>query len=91
VEKRNYFEQDFDIKLNEFLTEREDSIQWLKSLKNPDLAQFYNHPKFGKMSGKLFLSNWLAHDYLHIRQITGVKFFYLKHISGETLDYAGNW
>jgi hypothetical protein len=43
------------------------------------------------MSARLFLHNWLAHDYLHIRQINRLKFAYLKAHSDISLDYAGAW
>ncbi len=43
------------------------------------------------MTAKMFLSNWLAHDYLHIRQITKLKYDYLKQLTNEDLNYAGNW
>jgi hypothetical protein len=39
----------------------------------------------------MFLHNWLAHDYLHIRQIIRIKYDYLKKTSGEILLYAGEW
>lgn len=91
VDSRKYMLQDFDQKLNEFFTEREKSIEWLMNLENPQWDNYYEHPKFGKMSAKLFFTNWLAHDYLHIRQILKLKFDYLKFISKEDLNYAGNW
>jgi hypothetical protein len=43
------------------------------------------------MTAMLFLSNWLAHDYLHIRQIIKLKFDYLEKMTGEGLSYAGDW
>jgi len=91
VKKRKYLQQNFSQKLNDFLSEREQSVKWLNSLENPKWDNAYNHPELGKMTAKLFLSNWLAHDYLHIRQITRLKFDYLKYKSGEDLSYAGNW
>ena len=66
-------------------------MEWLMNLDNPQWDNYYEHPKFGKMSAKLFFTNWLAHDYLHIRQILKLKFDYLKFISKEDLNYAGNW
>jgi len=89
--ERKYIEQDYDKVLRDFLSERENSIHWLRSLKNPDLESYLTHPSLGKMSAMKFLASWLAHDYLHFRQITKLKFDYLKHISGEDLSYAGEW
>lgn len=91
VRTRNYKEQSYDDKLNSFLTEREQSVKWLNCLSNPNWDNTYQHEKIGEMSAKMLLSNWLAHDYLHIRQITKLKYDYLKQRTGEDLDYAGTW
>jgi hypothetical protein len=91
VESRKYIRENFDNELNKFLNERENSVKWLQSLSDPKWDNAYEHPKFGKMSVKMFLSNWLAHDYLHFRQITKLKFDYLKYFTSEELSYAGNW
>jgi len=91
VSKRKYIEQDFDNKLADFLSERDNSIKLLKGLTSPKWDNTFQHPQIGPMSAKMILSNWLAHDYLHIRQIIRIKFAYLKHISDEDLKYAGSW
>jgi len=91
VQTRNYLQQNYFDKLNSFLDERDQSVKWLQSLTNPVWDNAYEHPKFGKMTAKMFLSNWLAHDYLHIRQIIKVKYDYLHQLTNEDLNYAGNW
>ena len=91
VLERKYLEQDYNTKVDSFFKEREKSIEGLQQLKAPQWDNSYSHPKLGPMSAKLFLSNWLAHDYLHIRQILNLKFEYLKYHSGENLNYAGEW
>jgi DinB family protein len=91
IEDRKYIEQNYTETLSKFLKEREQSVVWLKSLKTPDWNRAINHPKFGEMSAKTFLVNWLAHDYLHIKQILKLKFDYLQIKTGKSLDYAGNW
>ena len=91
VLSRKYMEQNYDKMLDAFLEERKKSIDWLYSLENPQWENAFDHPKFGKLKAKMFLTNWLAHDYLHIRQITKLKFDYLKHITNEKLNYAGDW
>jgi hypothetical protein len=91
VKERNYKGQDYKEMLNKFLNEREQSVLWLKSLNHPNWTSTYHHPKFGPMTAYLFLVNWLAHDYLHIRQIIRLRYDYLKEKSGIPLDYAGNW
>lgn len=91
VTDRAYIRQDFDIMLSKFLAERKKSVEWLQALNNPKWDNAFNHPKFGKMTAELFLTNWLAHDYLHMRQILALKFNYLKQLTKESLTYAGNW
>ncbi|HAP01497.1 MAG TPA: hypothetical protein DCQ93_06175 [Bacteroidetes bacterium] len=84
-------EQNFEERVLAFLAERKNSIAWLRSLENPNWENAYIHPKVGAVRASLLLSNWLAHDYLHIRQITKLKYDYLKSTCGEKLDYAGEW
>lgn len=91
VSERQYLAQNYEQKLTDFLAERQASVEWLQSLPAPRWDNAYQHPKFGPMSANLFLSNWLAHDYLHFRQITRLKYDYLRFVSGEDLSYAGDW
>ena len=91
VESRRYMEQDYQAKLDDFLEERTQSVEWLQNLADPDWNNAYDHPKLGKMTAWMFLSNWLAHDYLHIRQVMKLKFEYLKIKANEDLTYAGSW
>lgn len=91
VTSRNYATQDYQDKLIHFLLERQRSVNWLRSLENPAWTNAIEHPMYGAMSAYTYLANWLAHDHLHIRQITRVKYNYLKEISSQDLDYAGKW
>ncbi len=86
-----YMEQDYNSMVTKFLNEREASITWLKELKNPNWDNSYIHPKLGKTTAKHYLDNWLAHDYLHLRQIVKQKFDYLNSQTNENLKYAGIW
>ena len=91
VKERNYIDQNYTKMIDKFVEERRQSVDWLKSLVDPKWDNAHSHPKYGEMTAKMFLSNWLAHDYLHIRQILKLKFDYLKQLSGEDFKYAGNW
>ena len=91
VKERAYLDQDFTEKLALFLKERAASIAWLRQLEHPNWNNAYHHPSLGKITARQFLINWLAHDFLHIRQITRVKYLYLAHKSGEDITYAGQW
>ena len=91
VNDRQYLEQDYVAKLDAFLEERKASIRWLRNLEDPAWENAYQHPKVGPLTARMFLVNWLAHDYLHIRQIIRLKYQYLKETSGVRIDYAGDW
>ncbi|AUP79052.1 DinB family protein [Flavivirga eckloniae] len=91
VEKRAYSTKNYDHMLFAFLEERKQSVVWLKSLADAKWDNELKHPELGNMSAKLFLTNWLAHDYLHIRQILRYNYHYLKQKTNLDLGYAGDW
>ena len=91
VTTRKYIEQDYNNVLQRFLLERDNSIAWLSDLKNPKWNNIYRHPLLGDINAEIFLSSWLAHDYLHIKQITKIKYDYFKEMSGDKVGYAGEW
>ena len=91
VTERKYIEQNYDEMLARFLAERDQSLAWLASLDKPDWQLFYQHPKVGPVSAELIFTNWLAHDYLHIRQVIRLRYDYLKAHTTVPLDYAGEW
>ncbi|MEM8508970.1 MAG: hypothetical protein AAF717_14125 [Bacteroidota bacterium] len=66
-------DRDFESVLQQVLREREQSVIWLKPLPNPNWGQTVDHPEVGARSAQKFLINWLAHDYLHIRQINRIQ------------------
>jgi hypothetical protein len=90
VKSRNYLDQIYSEKCKEFISERNQSIEWLNSLENYNEHSFFTHSKFGIMTSHYILHNWLAHDYLHLKQITKLRYDFLSQ-SGIQLDYAGNW
>lgn len=89
--ERNYLQKDFESTVEKFLDERQKSVDWLSSLKEPNWQLAVHHPNVGPRSAKKFLVNWLAHDYHHIRQINRIHYAYLKFLSGDDLTYAGKW
>lgn len=91
VAERAYMEQDFGATVEAFLAEREASVRWLRGLVDARWDNAYPHPDYGPLSAAFFLANWVAHDYLHLRQITKVKFLYLDAHADATLQYAGEW
>lgn len=91
VTARDYASADYEAKLAAFLHERDASVAWLRSLAAPPWDRAYRHPQLGPMSARMFLANWLAHDYLHLRQIIRYGYQFLGQESGEDLRYAGEW
>ncbi|MBS1550508.1 MAG: DinB family protein [Bacteroidetes bacterium] len=92
VLSRNYMEKDFSGTLNKFLDERKKSVDWLNSLNINDWNVKAVHPKLGEFTAYQMLCNWLAHDFLHIRQILKLKYQLLESGPGkDMLRYAGDW
>ena len=90
---RKYSEQDFDHTLAGFLEERDNSIAFLEELDEED-ARWKNikhHEQLGELSPEFYLHNWLAHDLLHIRQLTRIRYDYVSAMSLLSVDYAGTW
>lgn len=91
VEERNYRKQNYEEVVASWLKEREASVKWLRSLESPNWDHAFMHPKLGPRSAGMYLANWLAHDYIHIRQINRLKYEYFDSLSDPSLEYAGNW
>jgi hypothetical protein len=91
VHQRKYIEKDYQEMLDSFLLERSKSIEWLKGLQNPQWDNNYRHPELGALSAKYFLTNWLAHDILHFRQIITLQYQYLQQSTEVDLIYSGSW
>lgn len=91
VNAKSYISQDYAHKVDQWLSEREESIHWLKSLESPNWESVLVHPELGKMSAGQFLENWVAHDFIHLRQMTRTKRAYLNHMAQKDIGYAGKW
>ena len=91
VTEKFYQKQDYQTKVQEFFSERENSLTWLNSLENPAWKNSFQHQHFGQMNASLFLTNWLAHDYFHFRQIVKFNYLYLQAYSKHSLEYAGGF
>jgi DinB superfamily len=91
VQEKNYASMDYKKTLKSFLIERTQSVNYLHSLHNANWQTLHHHPKLGDVNAAYFLHNWLAHDYLHMRQVNRYDYLYLKENSGIDLRYAGDW
>ena len=86
VSERKYLQQNYVEILGKFLSERKQSVAWLKNLNHVNWSNVHKHPKLGDLSAKMIFANWLAHDYLHIRQIIRLKYDYMKSVTNENLS-----
>lgn len=81
VKDRNYNQKDFKKSLNNFIAERETSLNWLESLSSQNWQTTYHHTKIGPIRAGDLLAAWLAHDYLHLRQLSSLKLAYIDKIA----------
>jgi hypothetical protein len=92
VTNRQYNQRELNSSLANFLDERQKSINWLKSLENPNWQSAHSHPHFGSFSAADMLAAWLAHDFLHIRQLTELHYAYhAEQMHQYRIGYAGDW
>lgn len=90
--ERGYNERDLAERLARFASERTDSVEWLRSLKQPDWSSERVHPKLGSMRAGDVMAAWAAHDALHLRQIAK-RLHELAGVDagGFDTEYAGRW
>jgi hypothetical protein len=91
VTARAYNQRDLAESLQNFLHERQQSIAWLQGLVAPDWEKSYKRPQFEISAGSL-LASWLAHDFLHLRQLTELQYAWVKQQTAPfSVEYAGPW
>jgi hypothetical protein len=89
---RAYNERELDTSLNNFFTEREKSLAWLEELRSPKWDNRHQHAEGRSLSGGDLLASWLAHDFLHIRQLARLHWQYVGAIADPYLTtYGGPW
>ncbi|MBV6479975.1 MAG: hypothetical protein HGGPFJEG_02782 [Ignavibacteria bacterium] len=92
VTSRNYIYNDYMDTVEKFLFERRKSIKFLRTLDHINWKVKVFHPKFGEFVALNMLCSWLAHDYLHVRQIIKTKYLFLNSgLASGDLRYAGEW
>ena len=88
---KKYNQRELDQTLKAFKSERKKSISWLESLDQPDWEKKVQLP-WGELSAGDLLASWLAHDLLHIRQLTALRYnLTLSHSLPYRIEYAGKW
>jgi hypothetical protein len=72
VRERDYNARELGTSVENFMAERASSIEWLKGLEDPEWRKAYQHPKIGEIRAGDLLASWLAHDFLHLRQLANL-------------------
>lgn len=92
VTQRAYAERELGESLARFLSERERSLAWLRSLDAVDWNAAHEHPRLGRMTAGTIAASWLAHDLLHLRQIAKLRYDDLaRRAAPHAIAYAGSW
>ena len=92
VTERGYNQRDLSESLTNFLAERQKSIEWLSDLHQPDWDRSEMHPAGFSLSAGDLLASWLAHDFLHLRQLNELHYRWVeKMVSPHDIQYAGDW
>lgn len=92
VTERDYQARDFRVVLAEFMDERARSVAWLERLAAPDWEQGAPHPQGFTLRAGDMLASWVAHDFLHMRQLVELHYLYhLAQVQPFGVDYAGDW
>ncbi len=88
---RGYDQRELETSLNNFLAEREKSLLWLQQLAAPRWENRHLLPNRSRTAGDL-LASWLAHDFLHIRQLARLHWQHVGSIAApHQTEYAGPW
>ena len=91
VTERKYNEQNFNEMQKKFLAERQKSLDWLQEISVADWDTTYTS-QFGSMRAGDMFTSWVAHDNLHIRQLTELRRNKLERITKPyDIQYAGDW
>jgi hypothetical protein len=92
VTERAYNQSDLPAMAGAFLQERDRSLTWLEDLSHPDWSAARTHPVAGKITASDVLGAWVAHDYLHLRQLNELHWQWLAtQVDSVSLEYAGGW
>jgi hypothetical protein len=92
VIQRRYNARDLTRSLEQFVVERRASHKWLSSLEAPNWDNQSTHPAGFVFSAGDMLASWLAHDFLHIRQLNELHYLYHRQqVEPRSVIYAGEW
>lgn len=92
VVSRGYAQRAFGEMRGRFLAEREQSIMQLRQLGDADWRTHLNHPRLCELTAEQVAWAWVAHDLLHIRQLTELRYLlFQRQTTAYGYGYAGDW
>jgi hypothetical protein len=92
VSSREYRRQDWARLIERFEAQRHQQVQWLTQLDAVDWNRTHAHPSLGSLRAGDLLASWVAHDLLHLRQMSRVLYQYLRaDFAPYGAEYAGQW
>ena len=91
VTERRYNQRNLDQSVNNFLRERDESLDWLISLSAPNWQATYD-TQFGQITAGVMSAAWMAHDLQNMRQLVELHWVYTARlVYPHRVDYAGSW
>jgi len=92
VASRRYAERDLAATVRDLLDERAASVAWLRELEDPNWLLTHEHPQIGPLRAGDLLASWVAHDALHLRQLSRLQWGWTRHLGLPfSPTYAGGW
>lgn len=92
VIERAYNDRDLGDSLARFREERQSSLEWLSRLPDPDWTVTHHHPSMGAMTAGVIAASWVAHDLLHVKQLTKLHYDWVaREAAPHSIEYAGRW
>jgi hypothetical protein len=90
--ERRYNERDLQESFQNFVVERQKSLEWLRNLGDVKLDNTAKHPGGFELSAGDLLASWVAHDLLHVRQLTRLHYqYWAEQVKPYQVLYAGDW
>ena len=91
VLEREYNKQNFVEMQEKFFAERWKSMEWLQGLSEANWETTYTS-QFGSMKAADMFACWVAHDNLHVRQLTELRRNWIERMTQPyDIQYAGDW
>ena len=92
VTERQYNRRDLAQSIDNFMAERDRSLDWLRGLGAPDFAAEIVMPWGATFHPGDMAAAWVSHDLLHLRQLVELHWAWTQRaVAPYASDYAGQW